>query len=410
MTTRDADADPKEVWLEKESLHELFETLAQLGYQVVGPKLDQGAIIYSEINSPSELPRGWTDRQSAGQYRAERSSSNAFFEFNVGPQSWKQYLFPPKVTVQTATRNTDGAWKFDNPSEPAPKLALLGVRACELAAIAIQDRVFLGGPYVDQDYRRRRDATLIIAVNCTVANQNCFCHSTNTGPRCKEAFDLALTETEEGFVVEVGSELGLSVAARLSPSAATSVQQAQADRGRQRAVHQLGKELQTDGLPQLLRDNLEHPHWDNVAERCLSCTNCTMVCPTCFCSTVSEVSDLTGDQVDRERQWDSCFNVAFSYTSGGTVRNDVRSRYRQWLTHKLSSWHDQFDSSGCVGCGRCITWCPVGIDLREEVAALREPTVDRRSLPIAGQAAVACDVPKPSPSTETSSPQDGVDP
>jgi ferredoxin len=97
-----------------------------------------------------------------------------------------------------------------------------------------------------------------------------------------------------------------------------------------------------------------------------------MVCPTCFCASVQETTDLSGEQVDRRRQWDSCFNFDFSYLNGGVVRDQVRSRYRQWLTHKLATWWDQFGLSGCVGCGRCITWCPVGIDLTQEVAALRE--------------------------------------
>jgi ferredoxin len=120
----------------------------------------------------------------------------------------------------------------------------------------------------------------------------------------------------------------------------------------------------------VLKANLEHPRWTEVAKRCLACTNCTLVCPTCFCSTVEDVTDLGGDQIGRERRWDSCFTLEFSYIHGGSVRRDGASRYRQWLTHKLAHWHDQFGSSGCVGCGRCISWCPVGIDITEEVAAI----------------------------------------
>jgi ferredoxin len=193
----------------------------------------------------------------------------------------------------------------------------------------------------------------------------------NTGPRCRTGFDLALTELADGFTIESGSDAGQEIFDSLTQQQVSRQQLRDAEAARQRAVDQITRRLDTDGIRDLLLSNLEHPRWNEVAERCLSCSNCTMVCPTCFCSSVKEVTDLQGDQVERQRQWDSCFSVDFSYMNGGIVRNQIRSRYRQWLTHKLASWIDQFDTSGCVGCGRCITWCPVGIDLTEEVAAIR---------------------------------------
>jgi ferredoxin len=193
-----------------------------------------------------------------------------------------------------------------------------------------------------------------------------------TGPRCTAGFDLCLTEIDGGFVVEVGSDRGNEVFVRLPTQPVAQMELDDAETVRQQAVDQITRKLDTAEIRDLLLGNLDHPRWDDVAKRCLSCTNCTMVCPTCFCSSVVEVSDLTGDHVERQRQWDSCFNIDFSRMTGGVVRDDIRSRYRQWLTHKLASWHDQFGMSGCVGCGRCITWCPVGIDLTQEVAAIRE--------------------------------------
>jgi ferredoxin len=192
-----------------------------------------------------------------------------------------------------------------------------------------------------------------------------------TGPRCTAGFDVAVTELPAGFLVEVATAQGADFIAALPTQPAEAAQEQEAATARQRAVDQIQRQMNTDGIHDLLLTNLDHPRWDEVATRCLSCTNCTMVCPTCFCSSVEEVSDLTDDHVERRRRWDSCFNVDFAYMNGGNVRNSIRSRYRQWLTHKLASWIDQFDTSGCVGCGRCITWCPVGIDLTEEVAAIR---------------------------------------
>ena len=134
----------------------------------------------------------------------------------------------------------------------------------------------------------------------------------------------------------------------------------------------MGRALDTGNIQGLLYENAEHPRWEQVAQRCLTCGNCTMVCPTCFCTTVEDTTNLAGDQAARTRRWDSCFSLDFSYIHGGPVRSSTRARYRHWITHKFAAWIDQFGSSGCVGCGRCITWCPVGIDVTEEIRSLRE--------------------------------------
>ncbi len=134
---------------------------------------------------------------------------------------------------------------------------------------------------------------------------------------------------------------------------------------------QMGRTLDVTDIRDLLYRNSEHPRWDEVADRCLTCGNCTMVCPTCFCASVDDVTDLAGEEASRERRWESCFTLEHSYVHGGSVRRSGKARYRQWMTHKLASWIDQFGTSGCVGCGRCITWCPVAIDITEEAAAIR---------------------------------------
>jgi ferredoxin len=207
-----------------------------------------------------------------------------------------------------------------------------------------------------------------------------------TGPAVSSGFDLALTEMDDSFVVEVGTPRGARIIGAIDATlcsdeeveAAREVPQQLEQRMHDREAAEAaadgsprGRHLDTHDIRDLLMSNLEHPRWNDVAARCLSCGNCTSVCPTCFCSTVEEVTDLTGDAVRRERAWTSCFTAEHSYTSAGVVRQTTRSRYRQWLTHKLATWIDQFGTSGCVGCGRCITWCPVAIDLTEEVAAIR---------------------------------------
>ena len=354
----------------KDSLQTILDVLKASGYTLVGPTLGEAAIIYDEIESVEDLPIGWTDVQEAGSYKLERREDESYFGYVVGPHSWKKYLFPPVHTLLTVDRS-NGAFEARCNEAEVPQYALIGVRACELKAIGIQDRVFLGGQYQDPEYKARRQQAFILAVNCTEPAGTCFCASMDAGPRVGPGFDLAMTELEDIFILEIGSEMGRQVMGQVPwrPAGAFELQnarQALAD-----AEKQMGRTLDTSDLPNLLYQNLESPHWDEVAERCLSCANCTMVCPTCFCSDVLEVSDLSGTKIQRVRMWDSCFSLEFSHVHGGNIRPRTKSRYRQWMTHKLASWIDQFGVSGCVGCGRCITWCPVGIDITEEVSAIR---------------------------------------
>ncbi len=360
------------LFLAKPDLQTLIEELRRQGFEVVGPTVDQAAIVYSELTSIEQLPRGWTDEQSPGSYRLKRREDEEWFGYVVGPHAWKQYLFPPRTTLLTV-QPTDQGWQFLPPPPEIKRYAFLGVRACELAAIRVQDRVFLDGPAQDPVYRQRRENVLLIAVNCTQAASTCFCTSMNTGPRCEAGYDLALTELREGFLCEVGSERGREVVSALPTRSPASDELAQGDHRRRQAVDQISRQLDTADLPARLQANLNHPRWQDVGERCLSCANCTMVCPTCFCSSVSEVRDLTTGVIERQRTWDSCFNPDFSHLSSGSVRPQTADRYRQWLTHKLGTWHDQFGMSGCVGCGRCITWCPVGIELTVEANAIQDP-------------------------------------
>ena len=365
--------------VERTELPALFTSLQRRDYRILGPTVRDEAIVYDELTSVSDLPIGWTDEQDGGTYRLKRRDDEALFGYAVGPQSWKQFLHPPVLQLWRANR--DGAQpRFEKVEEDVPKRAFIGVRSCEIHAIAIQDKVFTGGPYVDPSYRSRRENVFVVAVNCGHAGGTCFCVSMQTGPRASFGFDLALTEVlasaKHVFVVEVGSEAGAAVLSEVphrppQPDEADAPERVSAET----ATH-MGRTMETEGIKELLYANLEHPRWDQVAQRCLTCGNCTMACPTCFCFTVEEVTDLTGNLGESVRRWDSCFTTEFTYTAGKPQRQSARSRYRQWLTHKLGTWIDQFGTSGCVGCGRCITWCPVAIDITEEVAAIRATSAE----------------------------------
>ena len=359
-------------FLLRADLGRLFDLLHADGHRIIGPTVSQGAIVYAEIATPAELPTGWTATQAPGSYRLQPTGTDRAFDFAVGPTSPKHETFPPRVPL-TVGRRLEGQATFEDVVPDPPRVAFLGVRGCEIAALLTQDAVLALGPAVDRDYVARRAAALVIAVECVRPASTCFCTSMGTGPEVTSGFDVALTELDDGFVVRSGSPAGEHLLEALALPSATEAQQAMASAAVATARTQMGDPVPTAGLPARLIEAAESPRWAEIAERCLACANCTLVCPTCFCTGVTQISDLDGVESVAERTWDSCFNLGFAKVAGGNFRPRTQDRYRQWLTHKFGTWWDQFGMSGCVGCGRCITWCPVGIDVRDELLAVAPP-------------------------------------
>lgn len=399
--------------LPKARLDELIKLLAADGFEVIGPRLEQSAIVYAPLSSAKDLPIGWTDHQAPGEYRLQPRGDDAYFGFAVGPHSWKKFLFPPLLKLWRAHRVPESFEVMAEEPDP-PRRAFLGVRSCELHALAIQDRVFIDreGRFSDPFYAKARQRLFLIAVECEHPAGTCFCTSMGTGPEVRPeripllashhntaasqagplpstrvplplaaptataasnypACDLVLTELADAFVIAAASSAGQSVLDRLQLGPASEQDRNEGQRRVETAARSMGRTVDVAGVRGLLHRNQEHPRWDEVAARCLACTNCTLVCPTCFCSATEDVTDLSLENAERVRRWDSCFSPDFARVHGGNFRPSIRGRYRQWLTHKFASWFDQFDTSGCVGCGRCITWCPVGIDVTQEITAIR---------------------------------------
>jgi sulfhydrogenase subunit beta (sulfur reductase) len=359
------------------ALATLFELLEQEGLQPVGPTVQDGHLVLDTLGSVAELPQGWTTEADAGTFRLVRREGQAYFGFNLGQESWKKFLFPSQLPLFRAQRR-DKDVNFQAIADSAPPYALIGVRACELAALEVHDRILMHGPHADPLYTARRQSLFIVAVNCTESDAACFCASLNTGPGVASGFDLALTELIDGdghnFLVQSGSPRGEKILGRLPRQPATAAQIEQTQGLIEAAARAQSRAMQTDDLPGLLYERYEHPRWDQVASRCLSCSNCALVCPTCFCHALVDHADLEGGQAERWRFWDACHMLDHSYIHGGWIRTNTRSRYRQWLTHKLATWIDQFGCLGCTGCGRCLVWCPVAIDLTAEIRAFRETT------------------------------------
>jgi len=358
--------------IDPRGLDALIRILGALGYDTMGPVVQDGAIKPGPVAGVVDLPVGYRDEQAPGHYRLTKGDDQSVFSWAVGPGSWKAELFPPTQELWRATVEGDEV-TFVQPEPPTAPIAVIGARPCALASLDVLDRVMRNNEVADPRYAARRDGAFVVVAECGVPAATCFCTSMRTGPGVEKGFDLALSEIEKGgqhFVVRVGSERGAEVLSLLATASATNEDLEDRRTVLAAAVESMQRHLDTEGLPGLLARNLEHPRWDEVAERCLACGNCTLVCPTCFCSTVWDSTDLDGS-IARGRSWASCFELAHSYLYSGPVRVSRRSLYRQWMSHKLSTWWDQFGTSGCVGCGRCITWCPVGIDITQEAAAIR---------------------------------------
>ncbi|NGZ11005.1 MAG: sulfite reductase subunit A [Nitrospira sp. LK70] len=350
-------------------LQRLLDALSAKGYRIVGPTVHDGSVVWETIRVVADLPIGWRDHQEPARYRLEQTRSSEIFGVVHGPQSLKPFAFAPRESLLQIERTKDGFATHQMAAQPE-KVAVIGARACDLAGLAIQDRIFLKDAYRDPYYAVRREGLFVIAVNCTRALSTCFCASMETGPRAKAGFDLALTEVDDRLLIDVGSEAGRQVLEGISLFPASEELIGEGATSIDACARSQVRRLDRARLPQALYDVHEHPRWDDVAGRCLACTNCTMVCPTCFCHTIEETPDLSHQQTARARLWDSCFTQEHGYIHGKNIRPTIKDRYRMWLTHKLASWIDQFGMSGCVGCGRCITWCPVGIDLTEELSVL----------------------------------------
>lgn len=356
-------------------LAKLFDVLKRT-HRTIGPKLEGGVVVLAEI-SVGDIPSGWVDRQSPGVYRAADEKEDRIFSFSVGPDSLKKFLYPSMQEVVRFRKSKKGIVAAREAKREKP-LAFIGIRPCDLAALMLLDKVFLEGPVAEPGYAQRRRDAVFLVVNCSQPGGNCFCHSMGAGPEAVKGFDVAITELRDSFLLEARTIAGEEIVSGVPCSTAGDEDLLEKDAGTQRCRDLMARSVRTDDLPGLLYRNLDHERWEEIARIDLECGNCTMVCPTCFCSTSYDLipagaisRGFAEFEGVRMRTWDSCFSRNFARVHGGNFRPSRRARYRHWMTHKFAYWIDQFGSPGCVGCGRCITWCPVGIDIARELEEFR---------------------------------------
>jgi hypothetical protein len=199
-------------FLARPNLQVLIDLLRADGWSVIGPTVADGAIVLEEIESVTQLPAGVRDEQAPGRYRFARGADDRLFDFTVGPTSPKGWTFPSRVPLAIGRRD-QGSVVFQAARPEPPQIAFLGIRACELAALRVADRVFLGGPFTDEDYRARRTRPPTVAVECRRAAP--ASHLMGTGGRPRGADSCS--PSSEGFIVRVGSAAAGRFAGRRDP-------------------------------------------------------------------------------------------------------------------------------------------------------------------------------------------------
>ncbi|MCS7277381.1 MAG: 4Fe-4S dicluster domain-containing protein [Aquificaceae bacterium] len=355
--------------LNLEGFSELFERLKE-EYRIIAPKIKDGVILYSDVESLKDLPFGIRNVEFPGFCSLERVEG--FFTYTHPVNSIKSFIHPPQLKLMKVIKSEEGL-KFQV-SYPEDKFCFFDVRACDLSALSVLDKVFLSSnPHPDPYYWNLRREAFIVAVNCTYATHTCFCTTMGNGPEVKESYHLLITELDGEFLIEVGLEKGRELMESLKNKRYVEEGDFEKKKERiERAISFMEKAFEREGLPQKLYERMDCRHWEYLDKKCLACTSCTQVCPTCFCFDIVENNHPEFEESERVRVWDSCFSPEFATVHRYNLRQSIHSRYRQWLMHKFAYWVDQFGVFGCVGCGRCITWCPVGIDIRQEVRHLLE--------------------------------------
>jgi len=340
-----------------EDLGKLIEVLKAYGYVTYGYKVSRGAVIFDELRNLEDMPLKYRDVQGPGSYR--------LIEGNGVRHSFAS----PKEVIHPARQelfNVDSNGGVSYPPIESKKIALVGIKSCDLASIKVMDRILSN----DDSYNARRKEALTIVEECINPGDTCFCGSLGTGPYVSEDFDLAYARIDDDHVLfKYGSRVGLNLVKRLGlkPASEELVNTYSSLMSEAKEKTSPLKFGLSDIENSMLKSMSDVDLWKKLSEKCVGCANCNLVCPTCFCTEF--LDDLKLDNsASRVRFWVGCLSYVYGLVAGTHFRPELYMRYRHFVLHKFLFYRKQIGLVGCVGCGRCITWCPVGIDLRKTVS------------------------------------------
>jgi sulfhydrogenase subunit beta (sulfur reductase) len=337
--------------LQKKDLGKFVENLKK-DHEVIGPKRKAEGYIFDYIDDSGELALDYTTTM-------------------LPP---KKIFFPPreplysyeKVGEEVVIKDLSEKWK--------KKRILFGVHSCDINALLILDGVF-GGKLKDQLYLNRRRNTLIIGMNCRSPGENCFCDAMTTGPTIKKGYDLLLTDIGDKYYVQVGSKAGEKLLSRDLFRTATKADRKKMEAEVIRVKNKLQSDFGIDKLGEKMKGKFWSKLWEAQTKKCVLCGACNFVCPTCYCFDVVDETDLAGKKGQRVRVWDTCHFKDFATVAGGiNFRGGKVPRVKQRLYHKLCYSTEQRGVYDCVGCGRCIQFCPAKIDIREIIKDVQGET------------------------------------
>ncbi len=321
--------------LTKEAFAEFFQALASLGKVFAPVRVSEQSFAFKQVYSPAEIA-----------FEALRT---------ILPP--KKFFYPQEETL---FKYNDG--DFDDCLPKPDFQVIFGVHPCDLAGLGIMDTIYLEAP-ADTHYAIRRENTLIVGLSC-MPDKHCFCQSMGTDCPSK-GYDIFLTDTGDRYFIEFQSTKGLEFLRKIKALLKEAESQDRTDYKEfwNKRAESFSIGFSPDNLHSLMDMEWDNKVWDELGERCLSCGNCTPVCPTCYCFDLVDIASLNGKEGERKRQWDSCQFVGFAKVAGDyNFRPTPVDRLKFWYRHKLHGFDDPYGFKTCVGCGRCTVSCPAGID------------------------------------------------